>query len=408
MLSQKTLENYCEITLKLGVNLQRGQGVEIICPVEHHSVAVIMTKKAYELGASIVRIRWSAEKVDRLNYIHADENELVNVPKWYVDSKNDLVDKNFCYVALISDDPNCFNDVPSQRLAKATIAKSKALKRYFNAVTSNKIRWCLASLPSYEWARTVFPNSENPEEDLTNAIIKSMRLDKANPLKEWEKHISDLEKRTAFLNQNDFEYLHFSNGIGTDLTVGLCQDHVWLSAKEKAQDGIDFIANLPTEEVFTAPHRLKVDGVVKSAKPLSLNGKIIDQFSLTFKNGKVVDYSAKVGEDVLKTLLGTDKGTVRLGEVALIGKNSPISKSGILFYNTLFDENASCHLALGKAYPTTVKNGTNLSGKELMALGANDSLEHEDFMIGTPDLKVVGIRKDKTHVLIFNNGKWVI
>ena len=408
MLSQKTLENYCEITLKLGVNLQRGQGVEIICPVEHHSVAVIMTKKAYELGASIVRIRWSAEKVDRLNYIHADENELVNVPKWYVDSKNDLVDKNFCYVALISDDPNCFNDVPSQRLAKATIAKSKALKRYFNAVTSNKIRWCLASLPSYEWARTVFPNSENPEEDLTNAIIKSMRLDKANPLKEWEKHISDLEKRTAFLNQNDFEYLHFSNGIGTDLTVGLCQDHVWLSAKEKAQDGIDFIANLPTEEVFTAPHRLKVDGIVKSAKPLSLNGKIIDQFSLTFKNGKVVDYSAKVGEDVLKTLLGTDKGTVRLGEVALIGKNSPISKSGILFYNTLFDENASCHLALGKAYPTTVKNGTNLSGKELMALGANDSLEHEDFMIGTPDLKVVGIRKDKTHVLIFNNGKWVI
>jgi aminopeptidase len=408
MLSQKTIENYCEITLKLGVNLQRGQGVEIICPVEHHSVAVIMTKKAYELGASIVRIRWSAEKVDRLNYIHADENELVNVPKWYVDSKNDLVDKNFCYVALISDDPNCFNDVPSQRLAKATIAKSKALKRYFNAVTSNKIRWCLASLPSYEWAKTVFPNSENPQEDLTNAIIKSMRLDKPNPLKEWEKHISNLEKRTAFLNQNDFEYLHFSNSIGTDLTVGLCQDHVWLSAKEKAQDGIDFIANLPTEEVFTAPHRLKVDGVVKSAKPLSLNGKIIDQFSLTFKNGKVVDYSAKVGEDVLKTLLETDKGTVRLGEVALIGKNSPISKSGILFYNTLFDENASCHLALGKAYPTTVKNGTNLSGKELMALGANDSLEHEDFMIGTPDLKVVGIKKDKTQVLIFNNGEWVI
>ncbi len=403
-----TLERWCEVTLKIGVNLQKGQGLEIVCPVEKSVVAEALTKKAYEFGASIVRVRWNCDKTDRLNYLYADKSALCDIPKWFVDSKNDLVERDFCYLAITCEDPNCFDGVSPQTLGAVNQAKSKALRKYFNAVTSNKIRWCVASVPDKAWAKTVFPNTENAEELLTDAIAKTMRIDNENPLKEWEAHVSILQKHADYLNKMDFEYLHFTNGLGTDLKVGLCKNHVWQSAKEHAQDGLDFIANLPTEEIFTAPHKDKVDGVVYSAKPLIFNGCLIDQFSLTFKKGKVVKYSAKVGYDNLTALLSLDKGMLRLGEVALIGKNSPIAKSGILFYNTLFDENASCHLALGKSYPTTIKEGESLTLKELKQLGANDSIEHEDFMIGTPDLTVTGITKDGKSLTLFVDGEWTI
>ena len=235
-----------------------------------------------------------------------------------------------------------------------------------------------------------------------------MRLDTENPVLEWEKHIEKLEYRAEFLNNNDFTALHFKNSAGTDFTVGLSCGHKWLSARDTAKDGLPFVANMPTEEVFTAPHRLHADGVVKSAMPLCYSGQIIDGFTLTFKKGKVVDFSAEKGYDVLKHLIDTDKGTRRLGEVALIGKNSPIAKSGVLFYNTLFDENASCHIALGKGYPTTLDGGEKSSKKERTARGLNDSIEHVDFMIGTEDLSVSGVTKDGLSVPLFINGEWVI
>lgn len=273
---------------------------------------------------------------------------------------------------------------------------------------SNAIRWCIVSVPTKEWAKRVFPTSFNPEQELSNQIEMAMRLDAYSPVEAWQEHIEILNKRADFLNKQRFSFLLFKNSIGTNLKVGLSQNHVWLCAEEKAKDGINFVANMPTEEVFTAPHKDKVDGVLKSAMPLCLNGQIIDNFTIEFKKGKIVSFSAEKGYDALKQLIETDDGTKRLGEVALIGKNSPIAKSKVLFYNTLFDENASCHLAIGKAYPTTILGGDKLTISELKKLGANDSTEHEDFMIGTPDLSVIGVKENGESVQIFSDGEWVI
>ena len=408
MFSGEILTNYARLVVKIGVNLQKGQGLEIICPVEKHEIAEALTKAGYEAGAKIVQVRWSAQNIDKLNYENAELDTLLDIPKWYVDSKNYLVENNFCYIAVSAEDPTVFKDIPADKIAKIYQARSKALKKYSDAVMNNTIRWCVVSVPTYAWAKQVFPNSNNPEKDLADAIKKTMRLDTADPVSAWQKHIETLNSRAEFLNYSNFEYIHFSNSIGTDLKVGLAENHVWISAREKAKDGVHFVANIPTEEIFTAPHSYKVDGVVKSALPLCENGQVIDNFSLTFKNGKVVDFSAEKGYETLKNLIATDAGTKRLGEIALIGKNSPIAKSGILFFNTLFDENASCHLALGKGYPTTVKDGDKLTEEELKELGVNDSVEHIDFMIGTPDLVVTGIKKDGTKVPLFTNGEWII
>ena len=407
-MEENFLKKFAETVLKIGVNLQENQGLEIICPVEKSDVAVALTEAAYRLNAKIVNVRWECESVDRLNYLNADTETLTDVPKWFIDSKNYLVKKGFCYCAIAAEDPSAFLGVPPEKLAAAAKARGKALKNFYESVMSNGIRWCVVSVPTKNWAKKVFPNSVDPENELLGLIEKTMRLDAENPVLAWEKHIKTLNKRAEFLNSHNFEYLHFTNSIGTDFTVGLCEDHTWISAEEKAKDGLPFVANMPTEEVFTAPHRLKATGTVKSALPLCYEGQIIDGFSLTFKNGKVVDFSAEKGYDTLKHLIETDSGTRRLGEVALIGKNSPIAKSKVLFFNTLFDENASCHIALGKGYPTTVKNSETLSKKELTKKGLNDSIEHVDFMIGTADLKIDGIKKDKTAVPLFRNGDWII
>ena len=408
MLKGKVLEKYSDLIIKIGVNLQKGQGLEISCPVEKSDFAIALTKSAYKAGANIVRVRWQSQEIDKLSYKYADINALNDIPKWLVDSKNYLVEKGFCYVAVSSDDPEAFKNIPSERLFAVSKAKAKALKKFSDNMMANAIRWCVVSVPTYKWAKKVFPLEKKPVHALSKQIELCMRLNEVDPIDAWNKHIEKLNYRSKFLNDMDFEYLHFSNQIGTSLKVGLAKDHIWQCALEKAKDGALFMANMPTEEVFTAPHRERVDGVLKSAMPLCSNGQVIDEFSITFKNGKIVDFSAEKGYDALKQLINTDKGTKRLGEVALIGKNSPIAKSKVLFYNTLFDENASCHLAIGKAYPTTIKNGQNLSLKELEKLGANDSSEHEDFMIGTPDLNVVGIKKDGTMVKIFEDGEWVI
>lgn len=408
MLTGKILSDYAELVVKIGVNLQKGQGLEIVCPVEKREVAKALTIAGYNAGAKIVRIRWEDEEINKLNYTYADTDALTEVPKWLVASRNYLVEEGFCYIAVSADDPSAFKDIPADKIAAVAKARGKALKKYSDAVMSNQIRWCVISVPTLAWAKQVFPNSKDAVKDLAEAIEKTMRLDCEKPLQMWQEHIKTLDKRAEFLNKHNFSYLYFKSGNGTDLKVGLAKNHLWTSAQELAKDGVKFVANMPTEEVFTAPHRLKVDGVLKSALPLCENGQIIDDFSITFKKGKIIDFTAKKGYETLKHLINTDEGTHHLGEVALIGKNSPIAKSGILFYNTLFDENASCHLAIGKAYPTTVKNGETLSKKELKSLGVNDSTEHIDFMIGTDDLEVIGVDDKGNAVQIFKNGEWII
>jgi aminopeptidase len=408
MFSEKTLKNFANLVLQKGVNLQKGQGLEIVCPVEKSLVAEVLTETAYSLGASVVRVRWENEKIERLFYLNATDSRLAEVPKWLIASRNYLLEENFCYVAISAENPMAFSGVPAEKISVSAIAKGKALKKYFDGVMSNGIRWCVVSVPTKDWAKQVFPNAKNPEELLSKEIERAMRLDSEDPVAVWNEHIDNLDRHAQFLNDANFKYIHFKNEKGTDLTVGLAIGHKWQSAKEMAKDGIPFVANMPTEEVFTAPHRSRVDGVLKSALPLSYNGQIIDNFTITFKNGKIESYSAEKGYDTLCTLINTDNGTKRLGEIALIGKNSPIAKSGVLFYNTLFDENASCHLAIGKAYPTTIENGDKLSKTELKKRGVNDSIEHVDFMIGTPDLTVTGIKDNGEKVILFEDGDWVI
>ena len=407
-MTDEVLKKFAQAVLRVGVNLQENQGLEIICPVEKSEVAAVLTKVAYEMKAKIVRVRWECEKIDRLNYLNASAETLSEIPKWLVDSKNYLVEKGFCYVAIAAENPSAFIGVPPEKIAAASKARGKALKKFYESVMSNGIRWCVVSVPTKEWAKKVFPDALSPEKELGEAIAKTMRLNCAEPVKEWEKHIQTLEAHAEFLNSHDFAALRFTSGNGTDFTVGLCDGHKWLSAQETAKDGLPFVANMPTEEVFTAPHRLKADGIVKSAMPLCYEGQIIDGFTLKFRKGRIVDFSAEKGYDALKHLIETDKGTKRLGEVALIGKNSPIAKSKILFYNTLFDENASCHIALGKGYPTTISGGDNLSKAERAKRGLNDSIEHVDFMIGTADTNIDGITKDGKTVPVFRNGDWVI
>lgn len=408
MLNEKTLKEYAKLIVKIGVNLQEGQGLEISCPIEKRDFALALTEAGYLAGASIVRVRWYDEDFEKLNYTYAKTESLTDIPKWLVDSKNDLVERNFCYIAISADNPEAFKDIPSEKLFAVAKAKSKALKKYSDSVMSNAIRWCVVSVPTKEWAKKVFPLAVDPEQELSDQIGKAMRLDAENPIGAWQEHIEKLNKRADFLNEQRFSYLHFSNAKGTNLKVGLSQNHVWLCAQEKAKDGVKFVANMPTEEIFTAPHKDRVEGVLKSAMPLCLNGQVIDNFTIEFKKGKIVSFSAETGYDALKQLIETDNGTKRLGEVALIGKNSPIAKSKVLFYNTLFDENASCHLAIGKAYPTTILGGDKLSVAQLKKLGANDSTEHEDFMIGTDDLSVVGVKENGEKVQLFVDGEWII
>ena len=408
MLTGKTLENYADLIIKVGVNLKKGQGLEIACPVEKHDFARALAKAGYKAGAKIVKIRWMDEEIEKLNYQYASLETLTDIPKYEIDSRNYLVENGFCRVAVSAEDPSAFKNLDAQKIGEVAKARAKAYKKYFDVVMANGIRWCVVSVPTLNWAKQVFPNAKDPEKQLELAIEKTMRLDSDNPTKAWEEHIKTLEKRAEYLNKMDFEYIRFKNGLGTDLTVGLADGHKWLSANELAKDGVNFVANMPTEEVFTAPHRLKVEGVLKSAMPLCENGQVIDDFTITFKKGEIVSYSAKKGYDTLKQLIETDQGTLRLGEIALIGKNSPIAQSGILFYNTLFDENASCHLAIGKAYPTTVWGGESMTKSQLKSRGVNDSNEHVDFMIGTPDLLVTGIKKDKTEVNLFTDGEWTI
>ena len=406
MIENKILENYSLLVLKKGVNLQPNQGLVIICPIEQKEIAVTMTETAYKLGAKKVEVRWQEERIDKLSYHYAKTETLCDIPKWFIDSKNYLVKEGYCYVAIDGDDPEAFLGIDAVKLATVAQAKSKKLKKFSDAVMENRIRWCVVSVPTEKWARKVYPNSTTPLEDLSKAIERTMRLDMENPIEEWNKHIEALDRRAEFLNNSNFKYLKYTASNGTDFKIGLSKNHVWLSAKEKAKDGFDFIANMPTEEVFTCPNNMEAEGKVVSAMPLCYNGQIIDGFTLYFENGKVKDFTAKIGYETLRGLLLTDKGAKRLGEVAIIGKNSPVAREKTLFYNTLFDENASCHFALGKAYPTTVKG--EWSKKELSSFGVNDSVIHIDFMIGTSDMKIEGFTEKGESTVIFENGEWIV
>ncbi len=410
MLTNKQMENFAELAVKIGANMQKDQEVVIRCDVKCKDFAHLIAKKAYELGAKRVVMEWGDEDLQRLKMLNESAETLSAIPSFQVEGWNYFIDHKCCLISISAGNPSIFLGCDPEKLSAYQVAFSKARNKFRNATMSNYLRWTIVSVPTEAWAAKVFPNDEPSVavDKMWQAIGHIMRLDCDDPVAAWRKHIDTLHRRADFLNSHNFEYIHLKNSRGTNLKVGLATNHQWIAAEEEGQDGIPFTANMPTEEIFTAPHNQKIDGTVVNALPLVNNGNVIDNFSITFKNGKVVDYSAEVGYDALKGLLETDEGVLSLGEIALIGKKSPIAESGILFFNTLFDENASCHLAFGQSYPTTVVGGNDMTDEQLAQHGMNKSLQHVDFMVGTKDIDIDGITFDGETVALFRDGEWVI
>lgn len=405
-MDDKMLEKYARLIVKTGVNIQKGQTLVIASPIECAVFTRMVAQYAYEEGARDVVVTWKDELLSKIRFLQAPEEVFEEFPEWQKEFYLSYVKQGAAFVSIAASDPELLKDVNPGRLVKVQKASNTALKEYRERLMSNKNSWCVVSIPTKSWAKKVFPDM--PEEEavkkLWDAILKTVRVDAKDPVAAWEEHKKHLKKSADFLNSNQFQYLQYKNSQGTDLKVELPEHHIWLGGSEYTPEGLEFVANMPTEEVFTLPKKTGIHGKVVSSKPLNYNGNVIDEFSLTFKDGKIVDFAAKQGYEVLKGLIETDEGSYYLGEVALVPFNSPISNSNILYFNTLFDENASCHLAIGKAYPVCIKDGENMTKEQLDTLGVNDSLVHVDFMIGTKDLEIMGTTASGKEIPVFKDG----
>ena len=404
------LEKYARLIVKMGVNIQKGQTLVVTSPIECAQFTRLVARMAYEEGARDVVVNWQDELFSKIRYLHAPEEVFDEYPGWLKELYESYSIKGAAYLRIAASDPELMKDVDPGRIAKAQKAGNTALAAYRERLMSSRNVWCVASIPTGSWARKVFPGIPGDEavEKLWEAIFKAVRADTEDPVASWRKLKDNFSRHTEFLNSNNFKYLRFKNALGTDLEVRLPEGHVWLGGADYTPDGLEFFPNIPTEEVFTLPEKTGVNGTVVSSMPLNYNGNLIEGFSLTFRDGRVVDFKAEKGYDILKRLVETDEGSCCLGEVALVPYDSPISRLGILFFNTLFDENASCHLALGKAYPICIRNGGDMDKNTLEKLGVNDSLVHEDFMIGTRDLEITGITADGREVPVFRNGNFAL
>ncbi|MFC7319430.1 aminopeptidase [Halobacillus campisalis] len=406
---RKQLEKYAEVALKKGVNIQSGQGLIINAPIEAADLVRIITAKAYGKGAKNVHIEWSDEMISYMKMKNAPMSILENFPKWKVDALEGMVKDGYSLLTVYGPNPDLLKGIDSERIAKANKASGEALTTYRDYIMNDKVTWSIIAYPQASWAEKVFPDdtTSNAQKKLWEQIFSITRVDQHDPLKAWEEHNETLRKAREYLNTKQYKKLHYK-GPGTDLTIDLVKDHIWHGGSTESEKGVEFNPNMPTEEVFTMPHKNGVQGTVSSTKPLSYGGNLIENFTLTFENGIVVDYTAESGKETLKHLLESDDGAKRLGEVALVPDESPISQSGHIFFNTLYDENASCHLALGKAYPTNVKGGSSMTKEQMDQQGVNDSLVHEDFMMGSSELDIDGETHEGEFEPVFRNGSWAI
>ncbi len=406
-----TLKKYAKLAVETGANVQKDQLVWLRSSTETKELARLIVEAAYEAGAKEVAVQWSDPYVGRMGYDYMAVETLEEVPEWSIDKVHDFINKGGCAISITSPIPGLNAGVDPVKMQRAGIARSKKLKFYSDHMMGNHTQWTIVAAPNKVWAEKVFPNLKGEEavEALWNAILQASRVtDENNPVEEWAQHNKGLLSRNKKLNDFQFESLHFKNSLGTDLVVKLVDNHIWAGGGEDTTKGVYFNPNIPTEENFTMPHKYGVDGKVVATKPLDYNGTLIDGFWLDFKDGEVVKYDAEKEIDSLKSLIEYDEGSSRLGEVALISDDSPINNSSVLFYNTLFDENASCHLALGRAYPMNVKGGTEMTPEELEKANSNSSMTHVDFMFGSPDMDIVGTKKDGSKVQIFKDGNFII
>ncbi|WP_226036240.1 aminopeptidase [Aquibacillus saliphilus] len=407
---QESLEKYAKLAIETGVNLQTGQGLILNAPVEAAEFVRLVVKEAYAAGAKNVHVEWNDEDLTYLKMKHAPMEVLENFPKWRAQGLEEMAKDDYALLTIYGENPDLLKDIDAARISATSKAGAEALTEYRNFIMNDKISWSIVGYPTRSWAEKVFPDvsSDEAQRKLWDNIFKIVRIDKESPVDAWNKHNETLRIAREYLNEKQYTKLIYQTE-GTDLTIELPKNHIWHGGSAVSETGTEFNPNMPTEEVFTMPAKYGVNGIVSSTKPLSYGGNLIDKFKLTFKDGKVVDFTAEQGEESLKHLLDTDEdGARRLGEVALVPHQSPISQSGIIFYNTLFDENASCHLALGKAYPTNIENGPNMSEQEMDKFGVNDSLVHEDFMIGSATLNIDGVTEDGKTEAIFRDGNWAI
>lgn len=401
------LQKYADLITHVGVNIQPGQSVILYASITQKKLANLITASAYKLGAAEVLIEWSDSFTTQQFLENAPMDKLQQTPQYIQDKWQSLADQRYSRISLVSDDPNALAKLPAQRVAAFQTAQGAAKRPIMQVTTNNDISWLVVAAADTEWAEQVFPNLHG--EEAVNCsweqIFKTTLVDQTDPIKAWQEKVSDLSQHADWLNEQKFDALKYQ-APGTELTVGLPVGHIWEAAGAKDASGNTFVANIPTEEVFTAPDNRRIDGYVSSTKPLSYNGTIIENMHITFKNGRVTDAIAETGSEVLQHLLDTDSGARSLGEVSLVPDNSPISQSNIVFFNTLFDENASDHMAFGEAYPFTIEGGTNWDEEALMEHGMNVSQTHVDFMVGSDKMNIDGIKTDGTVVPIFRNGNW--
>ncbi|USK60984.1 aminopeptidase [Peribacillus asahii] len=404
---QANLEKYAELAVKVGVNIQQGQTLVVNTTLEGAELVRLIVKKAYEAGAYNVIVNWNDDTVNRTKYELAPDEVFHEYPEWRAKETIELAEKGAAFLSVISSSPDLLKGVDPKRIANFQKASGTALKPWRQAMQSDKVSWSIVAVPSEAWANKVFPEepAENRVHKLWEAIFKAVRVDTENPVEAWKTHDDTLHEKVDYLNDKHYKKLHYT-APGTDLTIELPEKHLWCGAGSINQHGHHFMANMPTEEVFTVPLKTGVNGTVRSTKPLSYGGNIINNFSVTFKDGRIIEVQAEEGEEILKQLVDTDEGSHYLGEVALVPFNSPISQSNVLFFNTLFDENASNHLAIGSAYAFCLEGGKDMTPEQLAEHGLNESLTHVDFMIGSDKMNIDGILADGTAEPVFRNGDW--
>ena len=409
-MNQHFLQLYADFIVKVGVNVRPRQNFIVRCPVTMPDFAHACVRAGYEAGAKTVVVRWEDDKLTRLNMEMADEKDLTAMKPYELRSYLDYAEDpdGCCTLAIHAEDPEALAGLDAGKLNRVSLARRTFLKPWQEYTMNDRVQWCVAAVPAPGWAAKVFPDLPQDEavEKLWQVIFDVCRVTGGDPVGEWQQHVAKMSARRDRLNEWQLDSVHLQSANGTDLTIGLADDAVWEGASSKTERGFEFIANVPTEEVFCAPHRDRVNGTVYGTKPYVYNGQLIKGWHVTFKDGKVIEQGAEENAALLAELLSTDENANRIGEIAFVPASSPINQSGVLFFNTLFDENAACHIAFGAGYPTNIKNGSAQTRAQLLEKGLNDSAIHEDVMIGAPDTRITGLTKDGREVLIFDGGEW--
>lgn len=407
MTFEEKLAQFAELAVKVGTNIQQGQTLLINTTVDTIEFTRLVVKEAYKAGAARVTVNYSDDVVARQLFENASVEEFEKFPRWITEQRDELIERGGALLWIDAADPDLMAGIPVEKISANQKASGKALENYRDAVMNDKIAWSIIAIPSKKWAAKVFP--ELPEEEqvpaMWEAIFKTVRIGEGSAVENWQAHLKNLHVRGDLMNEKHFAKLHYT-APGTDLIVGLPDKHIWATGSSKTPQGTEFVANMPTEEVFTLPSKYDVNGYVSSTKPLVYQGNIIDNFKLTFENGVIVKAEAQQGEKLLNELIKADEGSKYIGEIALVPHESPISASGLLYYNTLFDENASNHIAIGAAYPTCYEGGSELSEEEMDKAGINVSITHEDFMVGSAEMDIDGIHADGTVEAVFRKGAW--